>query len=118
LSKDIEKWGSGLRRIYTACAEAKVKVEFRLNDAGFSVVFYRPDWVGEKVGEKVGETMTTNQEKMLRCIVDNPRISAKELSAIVRISSRKIEANIAKLKEKGVLSRVGPDKGGRWEVRR
>ena len=118
LSKDIEKWGSGLKRIYDACKESGVKVEFRCSNTGFSVVFYRPDWVGEKVGEKVGETMTTNQEKILRCIVDNPRISAKELSAIVRISSRKIEANIAKLKEKGVLSRIGPDKGGRWEVRR
>jgi ATP-dependent DNA helicase RecG len=27
-----------------------------------------------------------------------------------------VERNIKKLQEKGLLKRVGPDKGGRWEV--
>jgi ATP-dependent DNA helicase RecG len=34
----------------------------------------------------------------------------------VGISARKVEQNIAKLKVKGILRRVGPAKGGHWEV--
>ncbi|MBU1570573.1 MAG: hypothetical protein KKE00_08690 [Proteobacteria bacterium] len=29
---------------------------------------------------------------------------------------RKIEENIAKLKAKGILERMGPDKGGAWKI--
>ena len=30
LSKDIEKWGSGFRRIAETCAKANVKVKFEI----------------------------------------------------------------------------------------
>ncbi|GHT49345.1 hypothetical protein AGMMS49982_02640 [Bacteroidia bacterium] len=75
--------------------------------------------VGEKVGEKrkkVGENSTKNQNLILKNIIKNHNISSKELSAIIGISARKIEKNIAKLKAKGVLERIGPDKGGYWKV--
>jgi len=38
------------------------------------------------------------------------------LAEEVGISSRKIEENIARLKEFGILRRIGPTKGGSWEV--
>jgi ATP-dependent DNA helicase RecG len=34
----------------------------------------------------------------------------------VGISQRKIKENIAKLKERGYLKRIGPAKGGHWEI--
>lgn len=40
-SKDVESFGSGLKRITYACKEAGVKVEFKLMKSGFVVVFYR-----------------------------------------------------------------------------
>jgi ATP-dependent DNA helicase RecG len=42
-AKDIENFGTGLKRITTACENAGVEVEFRLLKNGFAVVFYRPD---------------------------------------------------------------------------
>lgn len=41
LSKDIEKWGSGFKRIADECKRANVKVEFKIKKSGFTVVFYR-----------------------------------------------------------------------------
>ena len=32
------------------------------------------------------------------------------------ISHRKVQENIQKLKEMNKLKRVGPDKGGHWEI--
>ena len=34
----------------------------------------------------------------------------------VQLSQKTVENVIAKLKKAGVLKRVGPDKGGHWEV--
>ncbi len=48
-------------------------------------------------------------------IKNKPSISAKDLSEKIGISSRKIETNIAILKNKGFLKRVGSAKGGYWE---
>jgi predicted HTH transcriptional regulator len=39
-----------------------------------------------------------------------------QLSEIIGISQTAIENNITKLKEKGLLKRIGPAKGGHWEV--
>jgi len=55
-------------------------------------------------------------EKILWLIKDNPEISAKELAYIVNRSSRTIERTVAKLKKEGRIKRIGPDKGGHWEV--
>ena len=55
-------------------------------------------------------------EKILWLIKDNPEISAKEMAYIVNRSSRTIERAIAKLKKEGRIKRIGPDKGGHWEV--
>jgi ATP-dependent DNA helicase RecG len=72
--------------------------------------------LGEKVGEKVGESFTPSQKRILLLLRQNTRLSALELAEEVGISSRKIEQNIARLKESGILFRIGPTKGGYWEV--
>ena len=41
--KDIESFGTGLKRISNACDAAGVKVEFQMLKRGFAVVFYRED---------------------------------------------------------------------------
>jgi len=55
-------------------------------------------------------------EKILRLISDNKYISAHGLAEILGISSHAVEKQIANLKDKGLLKRIGPDKGGYWAV--
>jgi len=112
-AKKIEKWGSGLKRIYDECRDKGVKLEFKKLKRGFMVVFYRREAEGqEKLGEKLGE----NQIKILEQIIENKHISAKELSEKIGISTTAVENNISKLKKKGFLKRIGPAKGGYWEI--
>ena len=55
-------------------------------------------------------------EKIIRVMKENPQITVKELTGLVGLSRRGVEKNIKNLQEKGLLRRVGPDKGGHWEV--
>ena len=66
----------------------------------------------KKVGDRVGENLTENQMKIFSLLKTKPSTSAKELSEHVGISSRKIEQNIGKLRELGLLRRIGSAKGG------
>jgi len=54
--------------------------------------------------------------QILEAIGKNPHITASELAGILGISERKTKENIKKLKEKALLRRIGPDKGGHWEI--
>lgn len=118
-SKDIEKWGSGLRRISEDCKAARVKVVFHKTKSGFTVTFYRPDVQAlraSKVTVKVPEKVTINQQKIIKLISQDIHITIEKIAQSVGISERKTKSNIAKLKEKGLLRRIGPDKGGHWEI--
>lgn len=43
-SRDVESFGTGLRRITKECDKAGVKVEFKMIKSGFVVIFYRRDY--------------------------------------------------------------------------
>ena len=60
------------------------------------------------------ETREKTREKILRLIQERPGITTEELSSIIVVSPKGIEWNFKKLK--GVIRRVGADKGGHWEV--
>ena len=65
---------------------------------------------------QVGKTITPNQQKILDNIAENQHVTMTELSAAVGISTRKIEANVQKLKTMGLIERVGARKNGYWVV--
>jgi len=68
--------------------------------------------LGEKLGEKLGE----NQKRILQLLSSNALLTIKELAEILGISTTAVENNLARLKQKNLLVRVGGDKGGHWEV--
>ena len=55
-------------------------------------------------------------EKILKLIKGNPQITVKELTTLIGLSRRGVEKNIKKLQSQNILRRVGPDKGGYWEI--
>jgi len=64
----------------------------------------------------VTEKVTEKQAEIIHLLGGDPTLTVLELSSMIRMSRKGILENIAKLKRKGLLRRVGPDKGGRWEV--
>ena len=68
------------------------------------------------VVEKVVENKNNVVENILASISKNSTISTKELAAMCSLSERQVQRIMTKLKEKGVIRRIGPDKGGHWEI--
>jgi fido (protein-threonine AMPylation protein) len=73
-----------------------------------------PNLLGVNNVERLGVKLNKNQQKMLELIGFNNKITIVEMAKHLSISETAIENNIKKLKEKGILSRVGSDKTGHW----
>ena len=74
--------------------------------------------VTERLREKaaaLGVTLTANRIKILELMIEDPYISRADLANNVGISETSIYRNIEAMRGK-YLRRVGPDKGGFWEI--
>lgn len=89
LSADIKKWASGLKRIYDECSAVGAKVDFKRVKTGFVVFFHRPKWEEGK---------------------------GPEIALSLNMSIAGIEKIIRSLKKQKRSRRIGPDKGGHWEI--
>ena len=57
-----------------------------------------------------------SSERILALIKENPIISAQQIAQALSFNARTVEKHLSSLKNKGILKRIGPDFGGRWEV--
>ena len=130
----IERYGSGIRRIIDICSNYGVKQPvFEEVFNGFRAVLFKEktdvtkdvtkdvnDTVNDTVKDTVKNTVkvaiSKNQKTILELIKARNNITAEELVDIVGINLRNIRLNISKLKAKGMIQRIGPDKGGYWKV--
>ena len=89
-----------------------------------------PEWqvqpqlgVEERV-KTVEETPKTVEEsgktadKILQLLKNNPGMTVREITIVIGLSRRGVEEQIKSLKNKNLLCRIGPTKGGHWEVLR
>ena len=60
--------------------------------------------------------LVESQVKILELVNDNPGISKREMADKLGISTTAVDKNISKLKDIGLLKRIGPDRGGHWEI--
>src|SRR5574344_2796824 len=72
--------------------------------------------VAKDVVQDVANEISDRQHIILGYLQDSPTLSATELSRKTGMTSRTIQRDLADLQEKGILSREGGRKEGRWVI--
>ena len=72
--------------------------------------------VASKVASKVVRKVTGKAADILREMAKNPNVTIAELTIIISMSNAGVRKIIGQMKSDGLIRRVGPDKGGHWEV--
>ena len=135
----VKEYGEGVDRIYRELeANGTSALSFRTDDFILKIsvpkvsekVIETEQKVTEKVIEKVtekviekvikkaallNEKLSENRLLIIKLMIEDPYISKSELSKHVGISENSISRNIEAMRGK-YLRRVGPDKGGFWEI--
>jgi len=122
LTGDIEKYGTGYRRIREALKNyPTMKFDFKEIQGGFlAELSYQKQRLTENavdnVVDNVVENVVENEQKTLALLKENNTLSAKEIANKLKITERTIQRYIKKLQEKKLIKRIGPAKGGYWEI--
>lgn len=112
----VEQIGSGISRMKKVMKEANLEEPVFNLDGMFSVTFIRPVSI-ERLIETYWEPFINNsQYNILWAINKNNKISKRELSENIQLSKTAIDKNIDKLKDLGILERIGSDRGGYWRI--
>ena len=80
-----------------------------------------PENGGQKTTQKTtqktsGRTTQKTDVRILRILMVNPRATRHALAIATGLTDDGVKWNLKRLKAEGRLRRVGPDKGGHWEV--
>lgn len=106
--KIIEKWGTGIPRIFRECQEYGLpKPELIDFDGDFRVNMYR-NTEDKKVTEKENE--------VLLLLNENSSYTMIKLAEKLNISRKTVAVRLKKLREKGVIERVESDRKGYWNI--
>jgi len=126
----IEAWGRGIERIFDACRAAGTPIpEVEVESTGLWMVLpFLPKQEGESPGETTQEagvktpvktrvkTPVKTPERILEILEENPDLALVDVAKAIGKSLSAVERASAKLVQEGRLRRVGPRKGGHWEV--
>ena len=70
----------------------------------------------ENIVENIVENLSAMRGNIVKIIWKNPRATAQSISKEVGIAPRNVQEHLKYLQKAGILRRIGPDKGGHWEV--
>jgi ATP-dependent DNA helicase RecG len=125
----IEAWGRGVEKVFEACRKATIKEpNLRYEHTGLWVEF---DFAARKTIQKNGvatlekedatqkttQKTTRKQQEIVSIIKENPNVSQRTISEMLGdISPDGVKYHLRKMRQSGQIRRVGPDKGGYWEL--
>jgi len=118
-SKDIESFGTGLKRIASACDIARVKYEFRKLKSGFVVCFYRSEEKTDKSTDKADKKpikadkkpiKTIRREKIIEYIKEYGYISNKTARELLGLADSTTKRILTEMVGENILDMQGERK--------
>ncbi len=107
-----EELGTGIHNVfkYSKAYSGSEEIEFKEEDIFITIVPLEID--NALVNAPVNQT----QKDIVKAMQNNSNISYNELAQIIEKDRTTVMRNIQKLKELGIIKRIGSDKTGHWEV--
>lgn len=114
--KNVEKSGTGFKRVNQVCSKNGIKWDFKEMAYGFSFTFYRNN--NPYTRNIVINDFTDLERKVYQLIGNNVKISREEIADTLGIGVRSVQRITNSLVKKGYLIRIGSNRFGYWELKR
>lgn len=124
---EVENWGGGVARYFTAMQNAKLPPPVaEEKDGFFKVVFWRPTTSTTTsatpdatpkttTNDSLEEVLGSKSMEVYKSILSNPLMTINELAILMGLTNNGIKYHIKRLKATCGLHRVGGRKEGKWD---
>lgn len=139
----VEYWGSGIKRITEACKDYGTPIPEIVNEAGGVAVKCKPsesylkalkglpqttesdlksnkmtnDTQNDTLNDTQNDTLNKTEKNIFNLINSNKNITQLEIAETLNISKITVKRNIIKLREKGLIERIGTPRNGYWRIK-
>ena len=121
-----ERSGRGVPKIVGAYGWESIRIEKnfiavtipfnRINVTLFELNGGEESEIQENATVNATVNLSLTQKKILAALSENAYVTQAELAEKIGIHRTRINDNMAKLKEMGIIRRIGSDKAGHWEI--
>jgi ATP-dependent DNA helicase RecG len=118
----IETWGRGTLKIARLMRERGLEPPTVAVREGAVVVTFAVlakvtgETTGKATGKATGKPTAKTPAAVLQMLAEDPSLTVPQLAVRLKKSELTIHRAIRSLRESGRLQRIGPDKGGHWQV--
>lgn len=125
LTQYIERMGTGTGDMIRMCQQAGLPEPLFSYRDGFVLTIARQSTIntensgempGKTEGKTEGKTVGRTGQRIIRLIQENPQITIPEMAVSLGVTVSAVEKQVRKLREQEIIGRIGPAKGGHWEV--
>ncbi len=119
----VKEFGEGVDRMFNEMKNAGLPDPEYVNNAFMLNVTIRNNANGSDGSENGSENgsdiitnLTDNEKLVYKVIASNPEITRQKIIETLGLSIRTLDRIIRSLKDKGVIKRIGSDRGGHWSI--
>ena len=116
LSKYIEQFGSGFKRIDSLCKDSGIKYSYENKDNGFKFILYRPQVQSDILDVTLDVTLNGTEKAVYAILKQKPASSREEIADKISKTVRTVQRALNSLVEKGYIRRVGSKQNPVWEI--
>lgn len=113
----VESWGRGIEKICRECTQyGNPSPEYSLSGFFVTVCFDAEKQDGDGFVVSAGE-LTERQIAILRFLFAYPNATCEQIAAEINVARRTISREVEFMSTRGIISREGAKKRGKWMVR-
>ena len=107
LSKYIEQFGSGFKRIDSLCKDSGIKYSYENKDNGFKFIIYRPQVQSDILDVTLDVTLNGTEKAVYAILKQKPDSSREEIADKISKTVRTVQRTQNSLVDKGYIRRIG-----------
>lgn len=118
--KDVESFGSGLRKIYSACEQQKVAVTYENHESYFCLALSRMDRniaPSDAINGAINGAISEQEAAVLGILMRNGNATMNEIAVELGKFPRTVNRLCSALKSKQLIERIGSNKTGYWKTK-
>jgi ATP-dependent DNA helicase RecG len=117
----IESWGRGVEKIRSACAaQGMPEPEYTVHPGDIMIKFSAPKAgavnLNDQMSDEALKNLTEKEKKILELLFEDPGYTILQLAEHIGCSRKTISQYLNKLKNNGLVQRVGSKRYGHWEI--